>query len=195
MNLLHTVAWVVAIVYSTIPCFWLVIHPRARKLGSAERPLAMAGAIWFGMWVAMGAVTWPFRDLLLYQWQWSWVAASPLFLAGFTVYALAKQRFTADQLLGRTELHPDKHEQRLVTAGVRQYVRHPIYVGHFLELLAWCLGSGMTVIFAMTAFAAITGLLMVRAEDRELEQRFGLEYRAYRLRVPAFLPRVRRGDR
>lgn len=190
MILLHIAAWLIAIVYCTIPSFWLVVHPRARKLGRAERPLAAAGAIWFGMWVMMGAVTWPFRHVLLYQWNWSWVAAAPFFLAGFAVYALGKRRFTADQLLGRTELHPEKHEQRLVTDGIRQHVRHPIYLGHFLELLAWSVGTGMTVIYAMTAFAVVTGLLMVRAEDRELEQRFGEAYRAYRLRVPALLPRL-----
>jgi protein-S-isoprenylcysteine O-methyltransferase Ste14 len=105
------------------------------------------------------------------------------------LYVLAFQRFTADQVLGRTELHPHKHEQRLVTAGIRQYIRHPIYLAHFLELLAWSIGTGMAVLYGMAAFAAITGMFMVRAEDRELEARFGDEFRAYRNRVPALLPR------
>lgn len=191
MFVLHTIGWLVAIVYSTIPSFWLIVHPYARKLGKADQPLIRAGAIWFGLWIAMGALTSPWRGVLLYRSAWTWFLAVPFFLAGFTLYALAFQRFTADQVLGRTELHPHKHEQRLVTTGIRRYIRHPIYVAHFCELLAWSIGTGMAVIFGMTIFAAITGLFMVHVEDRELETRFGEEFRVYRERVPALFPRLR----
>jgi protein-S-isoprenylcysteine O-methyltransferase Ste14 len=143
----------------------------------------------------MGFGTWPFHRVLLYRSGWSWLAAAPFFVSGFAVYVMAKRRFTADQLLGRTELHPHRHEQRLVTGGIRQYIRHPIYLGHFLELVAWSVATGMAVLYAMTAFAVLTGLVMVRLEDRELEDRFGAEYRAYRLQVPALIPRLRHRGR
>lgn len=191
MRVLHTVAWLASVIYSTIPCFWLVVHPRARNLGRVHRPLVRAGAIWFGMWVIMGALTWPWRHVLLYLTPWSWLMAAPLFVLGGAIYVLSFRRFTTDQVLGRTELHPHKHEQRLVTDGIRQHIRHPLYVAHFCELLAWSIGTGMAVLYAMSAFAAITGLFMVRAEDRELESRFGDEFRAYRRRVPALFPRLR----
>jgi len=189
---LHVVAWLIAVVYSTIPSFWLVVHPRARKLGQFDKPLVGAGAIWFVMWIGMGLITWPFLHVLLYRTVWSWIPAGILFTAGMVVYALGTRRFTTDQLLGRTELHPQKHKQHLVTTGIRRYVRHPIYLGHFLELAAWSIGTGMAVIYGMTAFAVVTGLIMVRAEDRELEQRFGHEYRQYQAQVPALIPRLRR---
>jgi protein-S-isoprenylcysteine O-methyltransferase Ste14 len=35
----------------------------------------------------------------------------------------------------------------------------------------------------------ITGGIMIRLEDKELEQRFGAEYQEYRRRVPAVVPR------
>jgi len=38
-------------------------------------------------------------------------------------------------------------------------------------------------------FAAITGVLMLRKEDAELEARFGDLYRDYRSKVPALLPK------
>jgi protein-S-isoprenylcysteine O-methyltransferase Ste14 len=41
-------------------------------------------------------------------------------------------------------------------------------------------------------FAIVTGALMIRIEDSELEARFGDQYRAYRRAVPAVLPRLRR---
>jgi len=55
-------------------------------------------------------------------------------------------------------------------------------------MLAWSIGTGLTVAYALSAFAAITGVIMIRLEDKELEQRFGEEYRRYRSQVPALIP-------
>jgi protein-S-isoprenylcysteine O-methyltransferase Ste14 len=57
-------------------------------------------------------------------------------------------------------------------------------------MLAWNAGTGLAVCWALTGFAIITGAVMIRMEDAELEQRFGDSYRAYRKSVPAVLPRV-----
>jgi protein-S-isoprenylcysteine O-methyltransferase Ste14 len=46
----------------------------------------------------------------------------------------------------------------------------------------------LTVCYALTAFAVLTGTLMIRLEDRELEQRFGEQYRDYRRKVSSILP-------
>jgi protein-S-isoprenylcysteine O-methyltransferase Ste14 len=189
MHVLRVVGWVAAVVYSTIPTLWLIVHPRARRLGRAREPLTIVGPIWFGLWLAMGAITWPARHVTLYSTAWAWAAAVPLFVAGAAVYRRSFGEFTFNQILGRSEFHPDKHEQKLVTAGIRRRVRHPIYLAHLLELLGWSLGTGVTVIYAMTAFAIVTGAFMIRLEDRELEERFGDEFRDYRARVPSILPR------
>jgi protein-S-isoprenylcysteine O-methyltransferase Ste14 len=79
-------------------------------------------------------------------------------------------------------------EQRLVTSGIRARVRHPVYLGHLCELLAWSAGSGLVVCYGLTGFAIVTGAIMIRMEDAELEKRFGEEYRAYRQSVPAIVP-------
>jgi protein-S-isoprenylcysteine O-methyltransferase Ste14 len=42
--------------------------------------------------------------------------------------------------------------------------------------------------WALTALAIVTGTVMVKMEDEELENRFGEEYRQYRSTVPAVLP-------
>ena len=59
-------------------------------------------------------------------------------------------------------------------------------------MLAWSLGTGLAVCWALTAFAILTGAFMIAMEDRELEKRFGEEYREYRLAVPAILPKLSR---
>ena len=42
-----------------------------------------------------------------------------------------------------------------------------------------------------SAFAAVTGAIMIKLEDRELERRFGDEYVAYRGKVASIVPGLR----
>jgi protein-S-isoprenylcysteine O-methyltransferase Ste14 len=190
MGVFRFAGWLVSVVYSTIPALWLIVHPRARKLGRATAPLMIVGPVWFGLWLIMSAITSHWRHVTLYNNSWAWLGSAPLFVVGMFLYWQSLGEFTFDQVLGRSELHPHKYEQRLVTTGIRERVRHPIYLAHFVELLGWSIGTGLVVVYAMTAFAALSGALMIRIEDHELEQRFGDEYRRYRERVPAVLPRL-----
>ena len=57
-------------------------------------------------------------------------------------------------------------------------------------MLAWSLGTGLAVCYGLTAFALVTGAIMIRLEERELEQRFGEAYREYQRRVPAVVPGI-----
>ena len=80
----------------------------------------------------------------------------------------------------------------LVITGVRARIRHPIYLAHLCEMLAWSIGTGLVACFALVVVTIITGAVMIRAEDQELEWRFGEPYRLYRESVPAIFPRMRR---
>lgn len=189
LTLLRVVAWLACVVYATIPSFWLVIHPRAdywrMRKGSPYRLLI---PLWMAMWIGLGAVTAPWRELALYTSIWTWLPAALIFIAGLWIYRRSGAGFSAAQLGGLPEIVPGHREQRLATSGIRARVRHPVYLGHLCEMLAWSLGSGLVVCYGLTAFALVTGAIMIRLEDRELEQRFGQEYREYRRRVPALWP-------
>ncbi len=192
MTVLRTIGWIAAVVYCTIPSLWLVIHSRPGFWrGRARSPLPLVGLIWFLMWVAAAGITWPWRTRALYTTWFAWIPAAPCFMLGAFLYAKGRQHFSTDQVLGRSELNPEGHEQRLVTSGIRARIRHPYYLAHFCEVLAWSIGTGLIVIYALLAFAVVTGLIMVRAEENELAQRFGEEYRDYCARVPRFVPRLR----
>jgi methanethiol S-methyltransferase len=119
---------------------------------------------------------------------WAWIPALVLFAAGFWLYSQARHQFSLRQLGGLSELISGHSEQRL-TSGVRARVRHPVYLGHLREMLAWSLGTRLALCYALTAFAIATGAIMIRHEDAELERRFGEDYREYRKKVPAVLPR------
>jgi len=191
LSVLRTAGWLVALVLSTIPCYWFVVHPRAEYWRAKDGPrFRILGALWMAMWVVAGLVTWPWRHVLFCDTPWSWLPAAPFFAAGLYLYHRARATFSLAQLAGRPEVEGDKHEQRLVTTGIHAHVRHPVYLGHLCELIGWSLGTGMVVIGGLTAFAILTGAIMVRMEDDELERRFGEPYRLYRRRVPAVIPWV-----
>jgi protein-S-isoprenylcysteine O-methyltransferase Ste14 len=113
-----------------------------------------------------------------------------LFACGVYLYSQAGKNFSAKQLGGIPEVHRYSPEQKLVTDGIRARVRHPVYLAHLCEMVGWSLGTGLAVCWGLTAFAVITGAMMIRMEDEELQQRFGEPYVAYRNSVPAVLPRL-----
>ena len=142
------------------------------------------------MWLVLAAITTYWRNLTLYHRWWCWIPASVLFSMGLALYRLSSKGFSQAQLGGLPEVLPGHRQQRLVTTGIRARVRHPVYLAHLCEMLAWSLGTGLTVCWVLTAFAIVTGAVMIRLEDNELENRFGEEYRQYRMEVPALLPKT-----
>jgi protein-S-isoprenylcysteine O-methyltransferase Ste14 len=187
---LRTIGWIACVIYSTIPSFWLLIHPRVEYWRSRRRsPYRILLPAWIAIWLLLAVVTVHWRDLTLYHRTWCWIPAAALFSTGLVLYKLSGIGFSPAQLGGLPEVLPG-HRQQLVTTGIRARVRHPVYLAHLCEMLAWSIGTGLAVCCVLTAFAIITGAVMIKMEDKELENRFGEEYRRYRLKVPAVLPRT-----
>ena len=187
---LDTAGLLVCSVYCTIPLFWLVFHPfveRWRKYGR--------GAYWFimpawGVFIAAAfALGWPFRHLHLYESKVPWALGVAFILSGLSIYRSASQGFDRAKVSGLAELEPNRHDQKLVVTGIRTQVRHPIYLGHLCEVFGWSVGTGSIALCGLLVFAALTGAIMIRKEDAELEARFGDLYRQYRDTVPALLPK------
>jgi len=190
---LKVCAWIACSIYATIPSFWFLIHPRVEYWRSRSRsPYRVLLPAWIGMWIVVWALTFRWRHIALYSIGWSWVPAVLLFAAGFWVYSQSGKGFSAKQLGGMPEVMAGHPEQRLVTTGIRARVRHPVYLAHLCEMAAWSIGTGLVVCYGLTAFAMITGTIMIGMEERELRNRFGAEYAAYMKEVPAVIPRLSR---
>jgi protein-S-isoprenylcysteine O-methyltransferase Ste14 len=190
--LLHTIGWLACVIYATIPSFWLVIHPRAKYWRLQKRsPYRLLIPLWIAMWIVAGIITAPWRNVTLYETLWSWLPAAFIFVAGLRIYSRSGAGFSAAQLGGLPEVLSGHREHHLATSGIRARVRHPVYLGHLCEMLAWSLGTGLVVCYGLTVFAVVTGAVMIRLEEKELEQRFGKEYRDYQRMVPAVVPRMR----
>jgi protein-S-isoprenylcysteine O-methyltransferase Ste14 len=177
-------------IYAAVPLFWFLVHPLAgfwrRQKRSPYRVLlpAQLATIVLGL-----VLTWPWHRVTLYDTPYAWIAAAPFMGTAMIIFRRVRGHFTKQQMVGRNELAPDRFEQRLVTTGPHARVRHPIYGAHFLMLLGWTVGSGLLVCYAMVGFSLVAGTIMITLEERELERRFGDQWREYRKRVPAFLPR------
>ncbi len=187
---IEVLAWLACIAYSSVPSFWLMIHPHIEYWRSRRSPYRVLLPGWIAMWAALGAATWHWRHIALYRTRLPWIPASALLLLSMYLYRAAGSGFTGAQLGGRPELEPGEWEQRLATDGIRSRIRHPVYLAHLCEMVAWSVGSGLAVCYGLTVFAILTGAFMLRLEDNELEQRFGEAYRQYRQRVPALVPRL-----
>jgi protein-S-isoprenylcysteine O-methyltransferase Ste14 len=183
--------WMACVVYSTIPSFWLLIHPRANYWRSRKRsPYVVLVPVWMAMWIIVGLLTSRWRHTVLYTALWTWIPAALLFSTGFWIYSRSREHFSMAQLGGMPELVANHRNQRLVTSGIRCRIRHPVYLAHLCQMLGWSVGTGLGVCYALIAFAIVTGTVMIRLEDAELEQRFGEEYKRYKTVVPAILPRL-----
>jgi protein-S-isoprenylcysteine O-methyltransferase Ste14 len=191
LGLFRTIGWLACVVYSTIPAFWLVIHTRIDYWRSRGRlPYSIVVPGWMALWVLLALITMRWRYVALYRAWWMWVPAVGLLVVGIWLYRVSGGSFSKQQLYGLSELKAGGAEQRLVTSGIRARVRHPVYLAHLCEMLAWSVGTGLAVCYGLVAFAVVTGAVMIREEDGELEERFGEAYRAYRNSVPAVIPRI-----
>lgn len=191
MQFLRTLGWLACVVYSTIPLFWLMVHPRAQRWRErAGSPFRVLIPAWILMWAGVGVLTGPWRSVTLYSTPWAWIPAALLFAIGMYLYSRAGAHFSWAQLAGLPEVRIGHHDDRLVTTGIRSHVRHPVYLAHLCEMLAWSVGTGLVVCWLLTAFAIATGAMMIRMEDKELEKRFGEKFRRYQNSVPTVIPRL-----
>ena len=84
-----------------------------------------------------------------------------------------------------------RSDHELVRTGPYARVRHPIYLGMLLFLLAFAVGLGhwAQLLVALPVFFTGTAI-RTRLEDGLLEQQFGEKFRDYRRATPALIPRL-----
>ena len=177
--------------------FWFPIHPFAafwRRAGAVA-----AYVVGFGVMIVVGVLLFLFRGpLLAVDFGASRVTAGAglvLFVVAAVIRQHWRKQLKISVLLGLPELAPDRYPAKLLTEGIYARVRHPRY----LEFSLGGLGAALLCNYPAAYVAVlltIAGLaVLVPFEERELEARFGDDFREYRRRVPAILPKLRRtGD-
>lgn len=186
VRILRTTAWQMAAVYATIPCLWLLVHPFTNFWRKNKAPIKSMALIWLTLWAMARWIIWPYRNLLFYSSSLT-IWPGLLFIGlGLVIYRHLGE-FGFARLAGQSEMTVNK-PQLLITDGMHGRVRHPIYLAHACCLLGLAISSGLVAVYALVAFALVTGIFLIQFEDKELEQRFGDEFRAYRAQTPALMP-------
>ena len=164
-------------------------HLRGSRQARESDPASLLGTVF--QFAALGLLFWFRRETL---------AESLILNIGglvLAVLALAMTRRALRQLGKHWSLGARIGQQhQLVSQGIYQFVRHPLY----LAFLLLTLGTGV-------AFSSPAGVLLalpvslcgagirIAVEERLLRQRFGKAYLDYASRVPSLFPRLGKGPR
>ncbi len=173
---------------------WFLIHPFGafwRRLGpwiSYSILMAFTVLSMWGVFVIR-------RPLLATDWGTNFLTLALGLVAmslGTSIALKRKRHLTFSILSGLPEISAERYPGKLLTEGIYGRIRHPRYV----EVVCWVLGYALVANFPSLYVAALltppTLLLIVFLEERELEERFGDEWRAYKAKVPRFVPKIGR---
>jgi protein-S-isoprenylcysteine O-methyltransferase Ste14 len=83
-------------------------------------------------------------------------------------------------------------QDTLVTTGLYAWVRHPQYSGLFLISIGLLIQWPTVITLLAWPILAVMYIRLARREEADMEQAFGEAYLAYAVRVPRFVPRLRR---
>ena len=127
----------------------------------------------------------PFVWNQLVAWTLLFVCLIPLF---FGVQALRSRGQPAEKRVGADSLLSFEKTTQLVTSGIYQYIRHPLYSS--LLLLTWGIFF-KSISLAGGALAALSTLFLVftaKADEAECVQFFGPKYNEYMQKTKRFIP-------
>ena len=180
------------ILMSLVPAvlLWFLIHPFGpfwRKLGPWITYLILLG---FTV-LSMAGVFLIRHPLLAPDWGTNYVTLIlGLVAMGFgTLIAVKRKRhLTFPILAGLPEVSAEQYPGKLLTEGIYGRIRHPRYVEVVLWVIGYALVTNFPSLYAASVLTVPVLYLIVFLEERELEVRFGDEWRAYKSRVPAFIP-------
>ena len=89
------------------------------------------------------------------------------------------------------EKHAGGERRVLVRRGFYRFIRHPVFAGLYLALLAWPIayGSPISAVLAVVIIAMVMNRLIQR-EETQLIERYGDEYRQYQEESDAMIPNL-----
>lgn len=172
--------------------FWFPVHPLVRfwrRVG-----FGWAYVVGFGLYGSIALLAWRHRAVLLSvefgSSSWTMSVGAGLMAASVLVRGLRGRQLSIGTLFGLPELAPHRFPPRLLTEGVYAWVRHPRYAQVILGFSGCAIFSNYLAAYLATVFLVLAILVVIRLEERELRDRFGAEYEAYRAGVPALVPRI-----
>ena len=144
-----------------------------------ERKGPMPPAYLFAAIAVMVALHFLLPGMKLLPFPWNLLGVGFLGI-GVALNLVADKAFKKRQ----TTVKPFEEPSTLITDGVYNITRNPMYLGFVLVLLGIGVCMGSLVPFAVVpVFAVLIDVVFVRVEERMLENTFGGEWADYRNRV------------
>ncbi len=106
---------------------------------------------------------------------------------GVVVIRLSFRQFSLGSFLG---IRKEVEDTDFKTGGILERVRHPIYSGTILLCLGFLLYIPKAINLVSVAWIFVYLPIGIWLEERKLIKKYGVDYEAYRLRVPAILPKL-----
>ena len=194
----HYGSWDSVVVWVLLFGFFITFIPFQKKAQRRPASIYLAFIVasafeMFGIPLSLYLVAWAFgvslpegllwgHTLQQYIGYWGMYLGSAIGFAGaFLVYHGWKAVY-------RSYWGEEEGERKLVINGVYAYMRHPQYTGFLLITLGLLVHWATIPLLIMWPILAIQYYRLAKREETEMEARFGDEYRAYRERVPMFIP-------
>lgn len=187
--------WLAALLVATLPpalFYWFLIHPFARfwrRLGTRVTYTLVSVVC-----LLLAFAIFNFHSLYLAErYPFHWGLAIP----GIGLYALSAyfeiqcRRHLKFRILAGVPEVDRERPGRLLTEGIYARVRNPRYLAVLLGMTGIALILNYPALYLTLAACVPAGWLLIVLEERELEERFGAEYVAYKKSVPRLIPRPR----
>ena len=112
---------------------------------------------------------------------------------GVILLILALKQYDLSEFLGTQQLNPDSKAPILITNGMNNWVRHPLYFAVLVLMLGWFLFTPLDKVLVIGIVSIIYILIGAKLEERKLEETFGESYKKYKKEVPMLIPINRNG--
>lgn len=93
-------------------------------------------------------------------------------------------------VLGHAAVRHERCPTHVVSTGVFQYVRHPLYLGCILFYLGPSLATASLFSLGLLVMIFLFYNYIATYEEKWLDERFGEDYRSYKKRTGKWMPRI-----
>ncbi len=186
-------AFITILVWPVVPLFWIPVHGFPRLFRKIE---VMSYLVPLVLWLPVAYFFFIHRDFLLrFRLELPLVVKTAglfLLMAGTALQVWTGQLLGIKGLIGLPEIS-SKVRGRMTTEGPFSVVRHPTYLAHTVMFAGVFLITGVISVGIITVVdLVVINSAVIPLEERELESRFGDEYKRYKKMVPRFFPRLHR---
>lgn len=193
--------WGIAVAWIFMFGAFVLFVPLYRKADCRPAGVFLAFVVAFALEMygapfSLYLVMWLFGKTLPHGIFWGRTLYGSIGMAGHYIYLASLVIGGALIVAGWAKIHRDywsreDGEGRLVKEGLYRFVRHPQYAGFILISVAVLFEWATIPLLIIWPFLVSLYYRQGRREERELENRFGEEWREYAAATGMFLPRLR----